>query len=68
MMILALFLGITLIISMVAFIIVEVINYDNQLKDFHPVYLGKLYDADEQDIIEVKKYLELTNSIKNRGL
>lgn len=38
-------------------------HYHKKLKNFHPIFLGKLDDNQEDDIANVMQYLKLTNGI-----
>lgn len=37
--------------------------YHKKLKNFHPIFLGKLDDNQEDDIANAMQYLKLTNGI-----
>ncbi len=61
-------LGIVLLLVFIALVTFLVKTYaEKKLKNLHPIYLGRLNDDHNDSIEAAIQYLELTNSIKNRG-
>ena len=57
-------LGTLLVVAIVAIITIGLTkHYHKQFKNFHPIFLGKLDDNQEDDIANAMKYLKLTNGI-----
>ncbi len=57
-------LGTLLVVAIVAILTIGLTRYyHKKLKNFHPIFLGKLDDNQEDDIANAMKYLKLTNGI-----
>ena len=58
-------LGIVLLLMFISIITLLLKKFcEKKLKDFHPIFLGKLNNKNNDNINEAMQYLKLTNSIK----